>query len=214
MINIIKNKRNRNLWALILALLIIIALPAYELVTGSNLTAEASIETDENAVFYDLNNIMSYYIDSINDEGTMVYAHYNNDSGDEDEVTCLSCHEMDMLRELYYKVDASILEEAMNSMNSSETTLMCLTCHGSYQELAALTADYTGFADGEGTVANPHIYGGGLAESSSEEQHYALSCLSCHSGHTDMDAITMGIIYCYGCHHDEVFECGTCHELF
>ena len=209
MVNIIKNKRNRNLLALIVAVLIIIALPAYELIAGSDLTAEASKGADENAVFYDVENIMSYYIDSINDEGTMVYAHYNNDSGDVEEVNCLSCHDMDMLRKLYYKVDASILEEAMNAMNSSETTLMCLTCHGSYEELAALTADYTDFADREGTVANPHIYGGGMVDT-----HEELSCLSCHSGHINMDDITMAKMYCYGCHHDEVFECGTCHELF
>lgn len=215
MINIIKNKRNRNLWALILAVFIIIALPAYALTTGGDLTTKASAGENGSAEMYDMDNVMSYYIDSINDTNTMVYAHYNSDSADMQDITCLSCHEMETLRELYDRVDGAMLEEERNNMNSSETTLMCLACHGSYEELAELTAGDTDFTDSNGTSVNPHIYGGGLADMSeytvSYPLHQALACTECHSAHDDSGVVTLALQYCYSCHHAELFECFTCH---
>ncbi len=208
------NKGNNNVWALVVAALILFVLSSYVLVTVDDRVNQASGKGDEKVAVYDLDKIMSYYIDSINDGNTMIYAHYNSDSGEVEEVTCLSCHDINLLRKLYFYVDALMLDEAINVGDHSETTLMCLACLGSYEELAQLTADYTGLEDELGNIANPHVYGGGIADTSTEERHYALPCLQCHTFvHNVSDVLFDTFWHCSGCHHERVFECGTCHVM-
>jgi hypothetical protein len=171
---------------------------------GESLTSEASsyASGNEEEVVYDIDNVMSYYVEAISNENTLLYQHYNQDTSDED-ITCLSCHDIETLRELYSQVEVDT-----ENMSSSDYTALCLTCHGSYEELAELTAGYTDFEDSEGTIANPHEYAGGLAD-----EHNQASCKKCHTSvHGDSDVILSSYDYCYGCHHELVFECNTCHD--
>ena len=82
----------------------------------------------------------------------------------------------------------------------------CLACHGSYEELATKTVDYQGLVDEKGTVVNPHA----LPES---EDHATLDCADCHKMHeADADMAASSSQACLTCHHENVFECGTCHN--
>lgn len=83
----------------------------------------------------------------------------------------------------------------------------CLTCHGSYEELAEKTASYQGLADEHGTVANPHA----LPEN---DDHAEIVCGDCHKMRAgDSDAGQDATNTCLSCHHEGVFECGTCHSV-
>ncbi|HIW76000.1 MULTISPECIES: cytochrome c3 family protein [Gordonibacter] len=80
-------------------------------------------------------------------------------------------------------------------------------CHGTLADMAVITADNTNFKDDKGAVQNPHEY-------ASNEQHDANvpTCTDCHKIHTknvQKDAMK----WCAQCHHQGVFQCGTCHEL-
>jgi hypothetical protein len=59
----------------------------------------------------------------------------------------------------------------------------------------------------------PHVYGGGLSDTSDDNTHYALSCTECHSVHTNTDTVSTALDYCYDCHHKFKFACGICHSI-
>ena len=118
---------------------------------------------------------------------------------------CAGCH-----------ADASGLEAAhadvamgdrapkrLKSTSVEEAT--CPGCHGSYEELAARTADSSALTDKSGTVVNPHD----LPESG---DHGGIACNDCHSVHEAAPAADTAAEYCRSCHHMDVYECGTCHE--
>ena len=81
----------------------------------------------------------------------------------------------------------------------------CLSCHISYEDLAAKTANYQGLVDSEGTVVNPHAL-------PASDDHADIACTDCHAMHAkDADPAKDGKTTCIGCHHADVFACGTCH---
>jgi nitrate reductase cytochrome c-type subunit len=92
-------------------------------------------------------------MDSLTNEDTLIYAHYNQDTSPDEEVSCLSCHEIGVLRELYLECSQNVIEGLENSVETSVTDY-CLACHVSYEELAGLTENYTGLVDGYGNISN------------------------------------------------------------
>lgn len=71
--------------------------------------------------------------------------------------------------------------------------------------LIAATADSTVLTDENGTTVNPH-------DLPAVEDHASVNCIDCHKGHTD-DALEVSAMKaCVLCHHENVFECYTCHE--
>lgn len=115
--------------------------------------------------------------------------------------TCTSCH----TDEAGLASAHEGVTEAKNVRALKETEVTdeaCLACHGSYDELAKRTTDYTGTTDKNGTTVNPHA----VPET---DAHAALSCVYCHGGHKEVKDISKS---CMTCHHAEVYECGTCHE--
>ncbi len=162
---------------------------------------------EEETFTYDIDNLMSFYVDSRNDDGTLLYGHYSTNEGNSEDITCISCHDLDTLRKLYLLCDSDALEQANVEMSSSNE--FCLVCHGSYEELSELTADYREFIDLENNIANPHEFGGGLTA-----EHKVSLCSSCHTSiHRTSNALSSAYIFCWDCHHAGVFECYTCHEL-
>lgn len=82
----------------------------------------------------------------------------------------------------------------------------CLTCHENYEILAEKTADYQDLVDSEGTIVNPHVV-------PAVDNHADITCMNCHSLHAaDADPTKKGKATCVGCHHENVFTCGTCHN--
>ena len=80
-------------------------------------------------------------------------------------------------------------------------------CHGTMEEMAAITADNQEFKDEKGKVQNPHDY-------PSNEQHDTMNptCTDCHNNHSE-NLQKDAMMWCAQCHHKGVFQCGTCHEL-
>lgn len=80
----------------------------------------------------------------------------------------------------------------------------CLSCHNA-EELKAATADLTILTDENGTTKNPHD----LPET---EGHESITCGGCHKMHESAsDPLVTAPEFCIGCHHENVYECGTCH---
>ncbi|WP_270297435.1 cytochrome c3 family protein [Eggerthella sinensis] len=82
----------------------------------------------------------------------------------------------------------------------------CTPCHGSYEEIAAATPDAL-VTDSRGTALNPHE-----APGLTEGHEGNLACASCHTMHRASNAASDAHDACMNCHHEDVFECGTCHS--
>ena len=71
--------------------------------------------------------------------------------------------------------------------------------------LVAATAHSTVLTDENGTTVNPH-------DLPAVEDHASVGCIDCHKGHTDDTLEASAMKACALCHHENVFECYTCHE--
>lgn len=83
---------------------------------------------------------------------------------------------------------------------------VCLSCHGSYEELAEKTADLTLLTDENGKVVNPHEV------KELTESHEPTVCGDCHKLHSPDASSVVAPEFCLSCHHENVYECGTCHD--
>ena len=63
----------------------------------------------------------------------------------------------------------------------------------------------TALTDDQGTTVNPHD----LPQSAS---HDTLTCGSCHTMHDEKPLEETAAAACTQCHHQNVYECYTCHE--
>lgn len=124
---------------------------------------------------------------------------------------CVNCHsDIDALATLHANATGAPSEEQAAQMRknarSMATKEFCLTCHGSLEELAAKTAAGTALKDLNGTVVNPHA----VPASAKHDAGNVDECFSCHKIHKASPAVGAS---CASCHHKNVFECGTCHEV-
>lgn len=87
-------------------------------------------------------------------------------------------------------------------VNTVVSESACLTCHDR-DALIEATADCDLLTDAHGTTVNPHDIVEGA-------QHDAVLCEDCHKMHSSDPAAAYRA--CVGCHHAEVWECGTCHS--
>lgn len=84
---------------------------------------------------------------------------------------------------------------------------VCLSCHDDYQDLAAKTSSSTALTDSNGKTVNPHeikSYGG--------SEHQSIVCADCHKEHSSASLTETAQSFCINCHHENVYECHTCHE--
>jgi len=140
---------------------------------------------------------------SMDDAAATASVHFSNG------VNCLQCH-----------TDVAKIEgahEGVNTASKVPTKLKaaligndtCLSCHESTHDdlaaLAALTASSTVLTDMNGTVVNPH-------DLPQNDSHNIIRCSSCHNMHSSDPIAQTAKKNCFNCHHQEVFECGTCHE--
>lgn len=115
---------------------------------------------------------------------------------------CVTCH-----------ADEAALNEAHGDMTgkapkklkkTSVDASLCETCHDS-AALAEATSACTVLTDESGTTINPH-------DVPVNADHENRTCLDCHGGHNEEGVETTARDYCMGCHHENVYECHTCHE--
>ncbi|WP_350455508.1 cytochrome c3 family protein [Slackia heliotrinireducens] len=121
-----------------------------------------------------------------------------------EKLTCVDCHVIDdSLQDAHGSLNArSVVPSWLRRTDISED--LCLSCHD-FDEVVANTSEDAYLVDKNGTAVNPHV----AKELTSS--HSGLTCTSCHSGHEDKPIEETAYAACLGCHHAEVFECGTCH---
>ncbi len=118
---------------------------------------------------------------------------------------CVTCHDNsnELANAHENAASSNTKPKKLKQTDISEAT--CLSCHfGSREDLASATADLV-LTDANGTTANPH----NLTPS---ESHDSISCTDCHGMHASEPIEDQARATCYSCHHEQVFECGTCHE--
>lgn len=116
--------------------------------------------------------------------------------------SCEMCHanvdKLDKIHKETTKAKPGVIKR-LETPVSNDT---CLSCHGSFEELAEKTKDCTVLTDSAGTTVNPH------AIPDNGEHDVEPACTNCHGMHQDIDPQQ----YCGGCHHADTYTCYTCHD--
>lgn len=122
-------------------------------------------------------------------------------------VECATCH-ADADGSMTSAHEGATADKVSSRVKLKETKVdmaTCQSCHAA-DELASKTADVDVLTDNNGTTVNPHA----LPEGG---DHTGIDCFQCHSVHdpkakTEVNAEKT----CRNCHHQNVYECYTCHE--
>lgn len=135
---------------------------------------------------------------------SMTMAGYPAATHEAEGETCASCHADNAALASAHEgaLPSSTMPKRLTKTKVDDT--LCLACHDQ-EELAEKTAASTVLADSQGLVENPHA----LPET---ENHTAIACSDCHKMHSPETAAETAKAKCLSCHHEDVFECNTCHE--
>lgn len=123
---------------------------------------------------------------------------------------CTTCHN-DATTLASVHADMSTAKVPTKLSKTTVDNSVCLGCHGSWDALAAKTTNVTVLTDANGTVVNPHSITSAAIDV--KGQHDKIQCVDCHSMHTTDTADTLGPAECLSCHHQNVYQCGTCHAV-
>ncbi|MDR0350926.1 MAG: cytochrome c3 family protein [Coriobacteriales bacterium] len=119
--------------------------------------------------------------------------------------SCVSCHSDDAGALATAHEDYASANQPTRLKTTEVSQDSCLSCHDS-TELAVASVATTALTDNNGTVVNPH-------DLPATESHLdKIRCSSCHKMHKAEPAEETSRKACLGCHHVNVYECGTCHE--
>ena len=114
---------------------------------------------------------------------------------------CVSCHADDALIEIHEGVSAD--SKLPKKLKKSELAVdTCKACHAN---LVEATTESAALTDSEGTVVNPH-------EIPDVKDHKKIGCASCHKMHAESKPSSTAPMLCVDCHHEDVYECYTCHS--
>ena len=120
---------------------------------------------------------------------------------------CVFCHdneaELTAAHAEKYSAKQASRVVALNKTTVDEA--VCLSCHGDRETLVEGTADATVLTDSKGTTVNPH-------DLPDIDKHANITCGSCHKMHDDKTSDEAATNTCLNCHHDNVYECYTCHK--
>lgn len=119
-------------------------------------------------------------------------------------LACVECHvDIKALEAAHGQVSDGATCELSSLRATSMDDSTCLSCHTS-DHTPDTTADFAGCVDRNGLVVNPHD----LPET---EYHATITCALCHGQHNGKLASEAAPQLCVGCHHENVYECYTCH---
>lgn len=125
-------------------------------------------------------------------------------------VMCATCHnDEEKLAEAHENATGPKLVRRLKYTYVETQT--CLACHDSWESLAEKTKDCTMLADKRGTVVNPHAAPATHTQGTETEKAY-VACYMCHDMHGTDSVEEQADYTCQGCHHEDVYECHTCHE--
>lgn len=83
---------------------------------------------------------------------------------------------------------------------AAEGTALAIPAYSS-----SATAGIEYLTDANGTTVNPH-------DLPVNKSHATLTCATCHTMHDDTTLEETAVKACIKCHHDNVYECFTCHD--
>ena len=140
---------------------------------------------------------------SMDDTGCLLSQHADQE--------CISCRSDEAALSEIHEKKAGSDPEKLKSLKSTEVSMTgCVECHGSWEELAEKTVDVTILTDTNGKTVNPHE---AATVGNTTGQHDEITCTSCHEMHTSESIEETAPKACQTCHHMDVYECGTCHEV-
>jgi hypothetical protein len=128
---------------------------------------------------------------------------------DNPDDTCTTCHtDVSGMGTAHSGVTLADTTGDVHSLKKTKISEdACLSCH-ILDELIVATQASTVLTDSEGLTVNPHevnsVYNVG-------NSHSSLICSSCHKMHSDKPVEDNASQNCRSCHHQDVYECGTCH---
>ena len=123
------------------------------------------------------------------------------------DVGCMECHTEEAL--LSDAHEGLLLSDKPGKSAKLQTVPEqgCIDCHGTIEEMEALTAGSTALTDSNGTSVNPH-------EQLPGEKHEANrpTCVDCHNNHSE-DLSKDAMKFCAQCHHRGISTCRNCHSI-
>lgn len=120
-------------------------------------------------------------------------------------VNCTSCHTDNTgLQAAHQDATADGAAKVTKLSKSKMSIDACETCH-SIADLAAKTADSKVLTDANGKTVNPHDLPSGHLGNK-------VTCFDCHRAHDGSDVADNAPKACISCHHQDVYECNTCHQ--
>lgn len=118
-------------------------------------------------------------------------------------IGCVDCHTDEVaLDSAHASMDASKVPSKLKK--SEVPNEVCLSCHDR-AEIARETEGVEACTDSKGTTVNPH-------DLPANDDHEKVVCGDCHSMHSTEKAEDLASEKCISCHHQNVYECFTCHE--
>lgn len=120
------------------------------------------------------------------------------------DMTCLTCHTNtdDELALVHAEYSTATAPTRLTETSIPDST--CLDCHV-LDELKAATSSSTVLTDYNGLVVNPHE----MPDTNDHERN--VRCSTCHKMHSARPLEETAKNTCLACHHQGVYECGTCH---
>lgn len=118
-------------------------------------------------------------------------------------LACVSCHVDDALIDVHAKAQPTA-KPPKTLKKSQVPAAVCGSCHD-VDQLAETTKDSAVLTDSEGTVVNPH-------DLPDVKDHAQIACGDCHRLHSSKEVSSSATALCLSCHHEDVYECGTCHS--
>lgn len=119
---------------------------------------------------------------------------------------CFLCHNQENeLEAVHEKVEMGDEKKKDTLKKTSVSEEICLSCH-QQEDCVTATATSEVLTDKNGLTINPH-------DLPDVEDHAAISCSSCHKFHSQNEVSETTPKVCKNCHHADIYECNTCHQV-
>ncbi|MEQ3361465.1 cytochrome c3 family protein [Raoultibacter massiliensis] len=118
--------------------------------------------------------------------------------------TCTTCHTDDGALSDVHENATDLTKTAKKLKKTEVAESVCLSCHDN-GEIKAATADLALLTDDNGKTVDPH-------DLPTNAEHEVIECASCHAMHSAEGADEQATAKCLSCHHQNVYECHTCHS--
>jgi hypothetical protein len=128
-----------------------------------------------------------------------------------EENDCVTCHaDEEGLATVHDGLTLSDKPVAKTLRKTDVSEQTCIGCHGNWDTLESQTSDVVLLTDIYGTTVNPHS--AKTPDYNNNGNHDEITCSDCHKMHAVEGIEATAPRTCLRCHHQDVYECNTCHE--